>query len=170
MHLYILGFMGSGKTTLFEKWKQDYLGTAYDFDHKLAALFGVEASELGQWIETHGWEEFRTQESKLLLETLNRGEGLYSLGGGAFSEQNIELFQRYPQAHTVWLNTPAEICWDRVKDDRNRPLVKGGKDEFFALYKQREAQYHQSKYLLSGEKMLPERDEFWKKYVINPSL
>lgn len=170
MHLYILGFMGSGKTTLFEKWRGDYSGPSFDFDHELSSRLGIRSDQLGQWIESNGWDEFRSRERELLIETLERGEGLYSLGGGAFSEQNIELFAKYPMAQTLWLNTPIDICWERVKEDGNRPLVQRGKAEFFALFEQRKALYQQSKYSLSGEKTLPDREEFWKNYVINPSL
>jgi len=166
MHLYILGFMGSGKTTLFEKWRKDFSGPSFDFDHKLSSLFGVPPDELGQWIESNGWDKFRARECELLMKTLERGEGLYCLGGGAFSEQNIELFKKHPKARTVWLNTPVDICWDRVRGDTNRPLVREGKDKFFALYKQRESLYSQSKYLLSGDKVFPEWGEFWKNYVL----
>lgn len=170
MHLYILGFMGSGKTTLFKKWQSQYEGLAFDFDHELARRLGLRPDELGQWIEENGWDDFRTKESELLVETLKKGEGLYCLGGGTFSKENIEKFNSFPKAETLWLNTPVEICWDRVKEDRNRPLVKQGKDEFFSLYKARESQYSKSKYQLSGENNLPEWEEFWKNYVINPSL
>ncbi len=170
MHLYILGFMGSGKTTLFEKWRSQYDGVAFDFDHELAMRLGLKPSELGQWIETNGWKDFRTKESELLFETLERGEGLFSLGGGAFSKENIQKFNSFPNAQTLWINTPVEICWDRVKEDGNRPLVKRGKDEFFSLYKERESQYSMSKYRLSGENDFPDWEEFWKNYVINPSL
>ena len=166
MHLYILGFMGSGKTTLFEKWREGYEGTLFDFDWELERRFGVGHHELGKWIEENGWEAFRKNERELLKETLEKNEGLYALGGGTFSSQNLSLFQTYPKAITVWLNTPVEVCWERVKHDENRPLVKAGKDEFFALYKQREALYSQAKYLISGENELPGLQEFWKNYVI----
>ncbi len=170
MHLYIIGFMGSGKTTLFKKWKQDFKGAAFDFDHELAQRLGIEPNQLGRWIETHGWEDFRARETELLKETLESREGLYALGGGTFHQKNIECINSYSQAQTLWLNTPVDLCWDRVRDDENRPLVKAGKDEFFALYKEREKLYSQSKYSLSGVEELPNLDEFWKNYVKNPSL
>ena len=170
MHLYILGFMGSGKTTLFNKWREQFRGVSLDFDWELATRFGIKPNELGAWIEKFGWEEFRKAESSLLKETLVKGRGLYSLGGGTFSEDNIEYFKTYPEAATLWLNTPVEICWERVKNDTNRPLVKAGKDEFFALYAQREALYSKAKYSLSGEGELPSLDEFWKNYVVSPDI
>lgn len=166
MHLYILGFMGSGKTTLFDNWREQYRDFSLDFDWELASRFGIKPDELGAWIEKFGWEEFRKAEATLLEETLLSGRGLYSLGGGTFSQSNIKRFKGYPEAMTLWLNTPVEICWERVKNDRNRPLVKAGKDEFFALYAQREALYSQAKYSLSGEGKLPSLDEFWKNYVV----
>ena len=88
MHLYILGFMGSGKTTLFNKWREQFRGVSLDFDWELATRFGIKPNELGAWIEKFGWEEFRKAESSLLKETLVKGRGLYSLGGGTFSEDN----------------------------------------------------------------------------------
>ncbi len=157
--------MGSGKTTLFKKWGQDFGGTHFDFDWALAADLGLEPHQLGQWIETHGWPEFRKRERALLQETLQKGEGLYALGGGAFSPENIELFKN-SSAQTLWVKTPVDLCWERVKGDTNRPLVKAGRDAFFSLYQEREPQYSQAKYSISGENPYPELSEFWKNYVI----
>lgn len=165
-HLYILGFMGSGKTTLFEKWSSTFEGTCYDFDHELARISGIEPDQLGEWIKSKGWEEFRKRERELLLQSLDRKEGLYALGGGTFSAENAQIFQKYPLAKTLWVQTPVELCWERVKEDSNRPLVKAGKDEFISLYKEREKLYKLANYRISGDREFPSREEFWKNYVI----
>lgn len=169
MVVILVGFMGCGKSSVLTEWsKNPNLKTA-DLDHLISATVGVDPSNLGEWIEKVGLSEFRKKESQVLKEYC---EGLSStehsvlaLGGGAFSDANREMIEGVGGV-TVWIDTPLKICWDRVKDDSNRPLAQKGFESFQDLYKERLSFYEKAKYRLSGDAVPLNWDEFCKKFSL----
>lgn len=166
MKLVIAGFMGAGKTTLQESWKNEFPGKCLDLDHLIAQEVGVTRDRLGDWIEEVGFPEFRRVETKVLSEVLQQNEHiLLALGGGAFSVENQEVIQG-ANAKSLWVNLDPEACWDRVKDDSNRPLVKKGKESFLTLYKERLSLYKKADFTIMGTYPLPSWEEFCKSYQL----
>lgn len=165
MLIYIVGFMGSGKSSLLRKWQSELSVPSFDFDEELERRFQVGSGELGDWIRKNSWGEFRRKEAELLKETLADGSGVYALGGGTFSEENQKLIKE-TDAKTLWVNTPVDTCWARVEGDFNRPLVQKGQEEFFALHNSRVPLYSQANYSFSGEIEFPTFKQFCKKHSI----
>lgn len=164
MLLYITGFMGSGKSSLFKAWSDDYTGASFDFDSELSSQLGIKDTELGSWIESNGWKAFRAEERGLLEKTLAEGQGLYSLGGGCL-HANPDLVSVMDECGLrLLVDTPVETCWNRVSGDRNRPLVSQGKDEFFTLFSEREPLYRSANISISGEGALLSWEKFCNKY------
>ncbi len=167
MIVVIVGFMGAGKSTLLKKWRGEFPGEAADLDELIAKDLKINPLELGDWIRANGLKEFRQVETRVLKEALNLdGSLLLSLGGGAFHRENRELMASFKSTHSLWVKTPVEECWRRVKSDSNRPLVGQGEEAFSELYHQRKPDYEQANYLLSGEGDFPSWAEFCKKYKI----
>jgi len=167
MLTFISGFMGSGKSHFLFSWEGDFEGPSYDFDKEICLRLGISDENLGAWIDKEGWPAFRAQERQLLIETLEKGVGLYSLGGGTL-HSCADLCSRMDKiANRVWINTSWETCWGRVKGDSNRPLVKKGEQAFQQLYLEREALYTTAKVAISGETSPPNWEEFCNKYRDN---
>ena len=134
MNILVCGFMGSGKTTFVESFKDNELGfDCIDLDHAVASDLGIKAGELGAWINQHGLEEFRQKEMHILERLLNnRMMKIIALGGGTIEGSEYPSIKT--QAKTVFLNVPFETCFQRIKNDPNRPLTALGEEGLRALY------------------------------------
>lgn len=165
MFLVLTGFMGSGKSSLLETWQKSFSGPSGDLDHIVAESLGLRPDQLGAWISKEGFEKFRSLETKLLKELLAKhSRYLLALGGGAFHSENQKLIHSKSNAQALWIETPIEECWRRVRVDDNRPLVAQGEVAFKELYQQRVPDYRQAKYRLLGSEPWPNFSEFCKKY------
>lgn len=129
--LTLEGFMGSGKSALLQKLQEDCPLPSFDLDSEIEKVMGMKISEI---IENDGWETFRANESKILSQLLLM-PCLIALGGGA-SEFSAEILAAGRQHLRVWLDIPFEICWERIKGDSSRPLVKT-EDQLRKLYNSR---------------------------------
>lgn len=165
MFLVLVGFMGCGKSSLMRHWKDQFDGPCGDLDELIAFRAGVNPQELGEWIRQVGFGDFRKVEAELLKKLLNEHDDyILSLGGGAFHKKNQELITQKKGSAALWIETPVDTCWHRVKDDPNRPLVSHGEVSFKKLYQERVPDYRQAKYRLLGDEPWPALDEFCKKY------
>lgn len=169
MIVYIVGFMGAGKSSLADFWRHEFPGKTKDLDHIISQRVGCRPDKLGDWIQKVGFTQFRLEESKALSDLCSefkKGHLLLSLGGGAFHPENRKILEESNSHQGIWVETPVEICWDRVSGDSNRPLVAEGKEAFYKLYESRLADYEQAKYRLSGDSEWPKLREFCKKYKV----
>jgi shikimate kinase len=138
--IYLVGFMGSGKTTV-GKVLAKRLGWAFaDLDDDIEAREGVAISEI---FEARGEEEFRRIETEVIrarVAAVESGRPLVAaLGGGAFTRpENCELLRN--NGITMWLDCPFEIVVRRVAEATHRPLARDP-ERFAALYRERAAKY-----------------------------
>jgi shikimate kinase len=145
----VCGFMGSGKTTFVESFRGNHLGIdCVDLDTAVAASLGILPSELGEWINNNGLDNFRHKEITILKGLLsNRMMKIIALGGGTVEcEGYTEL---HSLGKTVFLNVPFETCFNRIKNDPNRPLTAIGEAGLFKIYNQRLPKYLTSDLCLS---------------------
>lgn len=156
MLIYICGFMGAGKTTLWKKLRAENKIDGLDFDAEIARRQSFEPSELGGFIEEVGWDYFRELEINILKETLLKEEGIFSLGGGtATIDKFWQMVAENSKTRVLWLDTDVETCWERVKHDANRPMVKKGKEAFVKLYEERLAYYEKGERIEESFTMVP---------------
>ena len=127
MKIYLIGFMGSGKTywgrRLCEKLKLPF----FDLDEQIV---NAENKSINDIFAGQGEEYFRVKEKEILhLLTESHTGFILSCGGGAPCYfNNIEYMNR--SGTTVWLNTPMEILYERLlKEKENRPLLKNLSDD-----------------------------------------
>lgn len=149
MKILICGFMGSGKSTLMDKWKAESENSEWlfqDLDDLVFEKLKDHGNTLGEAIEEVGWENFRNTEADLLKEKISEDKKIIlSLGGGTLErEESLRLIKESENTYLVYLATPFEQCWERVSGDENRPLVKNGKEFLADLFKKRESQYSQA--------------------------
>ncbi len=122
MLIYLIGFMGCGKTTLALK---------------LADSLGFEAVDLDRFIEernfksvpaifeTYGEEHFRTLERKALEEVAQFSNVVVSTGGGAPCFFDNMTFMN-SSGITIYLDTSVELLSERLqKSKTDRPLIRG---------------------------------------------
>ena len=137
--IVITGFMGCGKSKVAQELALRRNVVMVDLDEWITARVGRSPAQL---ITEDGESAFREIESNALREVLRAGEaGVIALGGGAWIEEaNRDLIEQY-RCLTVWLDTPFEICWERIAaSEEDRPLGRT-REEAEARYNLRKPIY-----------------------------
>lgn len=115
---FLVGFMGTGKTTLGRP-VAERLGLAFvDLDLWIEQSSGMSVAEI---FAVEGERNFRKRESDALAEIVSqRSEGVIATGGGAFTvEANRLLMKR--SGTVVWLDVPTDQLLARIGTG-SRPL------------------------------------------------
>lgn len=122
--IYLVGFMGSGKTTV-GRVLADHLGwTFHDLDEEIERREGASISHI---FDTHGEAAFRQAETAALKTSVSAVEcgrpHVISLGGGAFvSDDNFQMVSN--NGVSVWLDCPLETVERRIAGYAHRPLAR----------------------------------------------
>jgi shikimate kinase len=118
-NVFLVGMMGSGKTTLGRALAQRLDMAFADTDRVLVERTGVPVATI---FEIEGEAGFRRRESAVLAE-LVRGEGqVVATGGGAvLSAPNRALMREH--GTVIYLRARLEHLWERTRHDSSRPLL-----------------------------------------------
>ena len=119
----ILGFMGTGKTTVARELGHKLNCPAIDLDELITSHAGRTPNEI---IEHDGEEKFRELETQMLRQVLQDAEArVIALGGGAWTTAaNRQLIADH-EAIAVWLDAPFDLCWERIESHGEvRPLAR----------------------------------------------
>jgi len=122
--IYLVGFMGSGKSTVGRA-LADELGWPFvDLDEEIERDHGTSIAAI---FDTRGEHEFREIETEALrrcVRTVQSGHPrVISLGGGAFlRHENMELVS--DNGVSVWLDCPLHLIERRVAAFSHRPLAR----------------------------------------------
>jgi shikimate kinase/3-dehydroquinate synthase len=141
VRIVLVGFMGSGKTTLARRWSQSG-GPVLWFDSDRAVLRELGCATVTEAFELHGEPRFRQVEREVILargEPVARGVEVWSLGGGSLQHPEVvELLER-DDACVVFLDADPDVLWERVAGS-DRPLARD-KGAFAQLHASRHAAY-----------------------------
>lgn len=120
MDLILVGFMGSGKTTV-GKLLADRLGKQYfDLDQLIVEQTGM---SIPQIFAERGEDGFRMIEQQCLQST-NELPGILGTGGGTPMQRNNQEFLGQAGAPVVLLSASIKTILARLAGDNNRPLVE----------------------------------------------
>jgi shikimate kinase len=120
--IVIVGFMGSGKTTLVEALGRKLGCQVTDLDSFITEREGRSPAEI---IAQAGEPEFREVETVALRDVLENNEAqVIALGGGAWANEANRALVAAHGCLSVWLDTPFELCWERIaSSETTRPLA-----------------------------------------------
>ncbi len=124
--IFLIGYMGSGKTTLGRALANEIGVPFIDLDHYIEKRY---CKTIAQLFAEKGEEGFREIERRVLHEVGEFEDVIISTGGGTpcFFD-NIEYMNR--QGTTVHLDVPVERLFIRLSIARSkRPLIKDKNDE-----------------------------------------
>jgi shikimate kinase len=120
VRVLLVGFMGSGKSSVGRSLAKN-LGWAFsDFDHEVRKRAGMSIPEL---FRRHGERLFRTMEEAVGRELLQRRRAVLASGGGwPCMPGRMELLP--PGTLSVWLKVREEVVLSRVMRRKgSRPLL-----------------------------------------------
>lgn len=123
MRIFLIGFMGSGKTTL-GKQLSVALGVPFiDLDERIETAAGMPINDI---FNRKGEDFFRKLEAVRLREVIEEEANMILACGGGTPcfYDNIGFINA--SGISIWLNTPKEVMADRLmKEAGHRPLVNG---------------------------------------------
>lgn len=125
--IFLIGFMGSGKSTHGKKLAKLLQRPFIDLDNYIE---GKESASVQEIFEKKGEDFFREKESEYLKQVIARYEtSVVSLGGGApCFHDNMDLLLQ--KGIVVYIKMPAEALFSRLKQSADtRPLLKNKNDD-----------------------------------------
>jgi shikimate kinase len=138
--IYLVGFMGSGKSTVGRHLAHRLGWSFFDIDSEIER---AESMTIAEIFAARGEAEFRRIEAEMVgqhVRWIERGRpAVVALGGCAFA---VPATRQLLHDHgvTVWLDCPFETVARRVAQDPIRPLARDP-ERFQALYLERREIY-----------------------------
>jgi len=121
-NLALVGFMGTGKSSVGRILARKTGRTLVDVDQRIEEKDGRSIPEI---FETDGEARFRAIEKEVILEASRGRSQVITTGGGAVVDpENMAALKG--GGLVVALTAVPETVYRRVKDSRNRPLLKVG--------------------------------------------
>jgi shikimate kinase len=139
-HIILIGFMGSGKTSVGKQLAKAMQLPFIDMDWLIVEKAGIEITEI---FDRYGEEHFRAMETECLKElSQDKERKVISVGGGLPVQQQNQPYLR-EMGTVVLLEASVQTLLKRLKYDSTRPMLKGGdlKQKIETLQEQRKAEY-----------------------------
>jgi shikimate kinase len=159
MRIFLIGFMGSGKSTAG---KRLALRLKYSFIDMDRVIEEESRMPINRIFDEKGEEEFRRMEHELIKRISGMEDVVVSTGGGVPCRwDNMEIINK--NGISIYLKMTAEDLLNRLKGSKyERPLIRDLSTAELAEYineklKEREPFYLKSKYIIDGaEPDIPE--------------
>ena len=152
MRLFLIGYMGSGKSTL-GKALADQL--SYEFLDMDAYIEEEQEMSINQIFEKYGENEFRVLEQNALTELATKENCVISTGGGTpCFENNMTLINKLGTSFYLYL-PHGELTQRLLTAKEDRPIIKNlSNDELLTFVdkhiNEREKHYFQASFILNG--------------------
>ena len=133
----LLGFMGSGKTTIARKIAPNFV----DMDALLEERLGM---PIARFFEEKGEAAFRQLEEEVLADLLKTDKVISTGGGIVISPRNRALLKQNPD--NIYLKADFETLYQRISADKDnqRPLfLNNSKEDLAAIFNERQIWYEE---------------------------
>jgi shikimate kinase len=152
MIIFLIGFMGSGKSTTGKQLAKRLGYSFLDTDKLIVEQLGISINEIFNRL---GEKTFRENETRLLNELISKDNIVVSTGGGMPCHgNNMDIINRH--GLSVYLKQSSQALYDRLFSGKeNRPLIKDmSETELMAFIEEklseREPYYNKALHIVSG--------------------
>ena len=136
--VFLIGFMGSGKTTAGQRLASHLARPFHDTDRLVEQQAGRSIERI---FEESGEAEFRRLEWEVLRSLDAREPAVVAAGGGLFDAPEPRRLMRR-RGLTIWLQVPSSVALERVGRGAGRPLWQTRDPiTFRAFFERRAAAY-----------------------------
>ena len=149
LNIYLIGMMGSGKTTIGKHLAKDLNYRFLDTDEIIETVAKKSISDI---FLTEGEQYFRELETKVTAELSIYTRSVISTGGGIIQQQMNWSYLRH--GLIVWLDTDLKILQKRLAEDKSRPLA----DKLESLLETRRPLYAQADIRITIDQEQPPAD------------
>ena len=158
MRIFILGFMGAGKTQWGKIWAEELGAPFLDLDEYIVAQ---QQQSVVSIFEQKGEDAFRQIEAAALRSTLSIDNCVVACGGGTpCFENNIEWMNQHGK--TVFISVQPQTLYERLcQASSSRPLIQHLSKEQLLTYieaslEKRMPFYSQAEWLLEDQLLTPQ--------------
>lgn len=150
-NIYLIGFMGSGKSTVAKRLAELERSPFIDLDDYIVNKQKLTIPEI---FESKGEKVFRQMEFDALNDCRGLGAVVATGGGIVEGTSNIKLME--VTGRIVYLKASFATIYERIKDDQNRPLTKEGFDGLQERYLRRLAHYEKGQIIIETDTKMVE--------------
>jgi shikimate kinase len=149
--VYLVGFMGAGKTTVARALGRRLGWRVEDVDNRIETR---ERRTVAAIFSQSGEAYFRQQERQVLSELLPERQIVVATGGGTFAEPDNRALMLADGA-VAWLDVPLSRVFERVPADGRRPLA-ADRAQMEQLYTRRCLAYAEAHVRIDGTQPVPD--------------
>jgi shikimate kinase len=151
MNVYLVGFMGTGKTEVAKKVSNKSNLTFVEMDKLIEEK---EQSSINDIFRDKGEAYFRQLEKEILKQIALHDKQIVSCGGGVVTdEENIEKMKK--TGIVICLEASAEVIYERIKNHGHRPLLNVAKprEKIEQLLQKRKSFYRKADFSIDTSKL-----------------
>ena len=149
--IYLVGFMGAGKTTVARALGRRLGWRVEDIDDRIETR---ERRSVATIFAQNGEAYFRQQERQVLSDLLPQRQIVVATGGGTFAEPDNRALMLADGA-VAWIDVPLTRVFERVPADGRRPLA-ADRVQMEQLYARRRLAYAEAHVRIDGTDPIPE--------------
>ena len=153
-NIFLIGMMGSGKTTIGKILAEHLEWNFDDSDHEVEHATGKSIVSI---FSEKGEDYFRHLESGQLIKTARKKESVTACGGGIILNKRNSTLMR--KSGTVgFLEVPLEILTSRLQEVSDRPLLEhpnGNESRLATIWLEREKLYRQTAHITIDASLSP---------------
>ena len=149
--LYLVGFMGAGKSTVARALGRRIGWRVEDIDERIEAR---ERKSIAAIFAQQGEAYFRQLEREVLGELLPDRQIVIATGGGTFAESDNRALMLADGA-VAWIDVPLSRLIERLPADGRRPLA-GDRIQMEQLFARRQLAYAQAHVRVDGTRPVAE--------------
>lgn len=153
-NIYLVGFMGVGKSTVGHRLAEKLGYPFFDTDDEIESSLGLKISQI---FEQQGELTFRDLETQMLTRLQCHDCAVVSTGGGIVGRvDNWQIMQQSGQV--VYLHAEWSTIESRLVETAHRPLAKNGTDSaLYKLWLARQPLYHQADVVIITDQLTPQQ-------------